>query len=52
MATAENFMFEMNSKGVCQMTMAKEADWLYRHYFMLLRKDDPYAIELNKAYIA
>ncbi len=42
-------MFGVNSNGTCRTTMAKEVDMLYRHYFMLLRKDDPYALELNKA---
>ncbi len=48
-AMGQNFMFEVNSNGTCRTTMAKEGNMLYRHYFMLLRKDDPFALDLNKA---
>lgn len=43
-----NLMFGVNSNETFRATMAKEVDMLYRHYFMLLRKDGPYTLDLNK----
>ena len=45
----QHFMLEVNSNGTCRTTLAREGNMLYRHYFMLLKKDDPFALDLNKA---
>ena len=45
----KNHKSDLNAGKTCRTTMAKEANMLYRNYFMLLRKDDPFGLELNKA---